>query len=147
MRLADPVTDALVIYDGARDFISRMDHPECIATGDALIEALSFIITLPGFECWLDERDGKTVGGIGLLFSPPLWNRRIMGMTEIFIWASQDAPKMTFLRLLKTAARRKTEMGVTHTELVKLTSSPPGLDKIYSAMGLKKVQETWIGVG
>ncbi len=147
MRLADPVTDALVIYDGARDFISRMDHPEIVASGDALIETLAFIVTLPGFECWLDEDDGRVVGGIGLFVAPPFWNRRIVGITEVFIWAAQDAPKMTFLRLMRQVRKRKSETGATYVEMMSLTSSPPGVARVYAGMGLFKIQETWIGVG
>ena len=145
MRAADLETDALSIMDGAKNFISRMDYTEFLPeTEEGLAESVGFILALPGFECWLAEQE-EIVGGIGILFSPPLWNRRIMGMTELFIWAAPHAPKTTFLKLLNKAEERKREMGATYREYVKLTSSPDGLERIYERMGLRKVQESWVG--
>ncbi len=147
-RLADMEGDGLAVFDGAKDFVSRLDCPECVASDDeGLIEAISYIFALPGFECWLVEDGGGVVGGIGLLFSPPLWNRRVMGMSELFIWAAPDALNTVFLRLMKQARRRKREMNATYQELFILTSSPPGIEKVYARMGLRKTQETWVGVG
>lgn len=148
LRLADFEKDALAIMDGARDFVARMDYTAFLPeTDEGLAEAVAFITSLPGFECWLAEHEGRVVGGIGLLFSPPLWNRRITGMTEMFIWAAEDAPKATLLRIMGQAQRRKEEVGAVYREFVNLTSSPDGMTRIYERMGLRKVQETWIGMG
>ena len=145
IRLADISKDFSIIYNGARDFISRMDHPECIGADDELAEAVGNIVSLPGFECWLDEEDVVN-GGIGLLFCPPIWLPRRLAMTELFIWARTDAPKITFLRLMRQAMKRKEELGVSYTEFMSLSSSPPGIAKVYEALGCQKMQETWIKV-
>lgn len=146
IRRADIEADAAAIMDGARDFVSRIDYPECVAEGDDLVEAVAKVVSLPGFECWVDERDGKIVGGIGLLFSPPVWKPRELGMSELFIWAAKDAPTTTFLRLMRCAEKRRREMGAAQRQFEQLPSSPPGIERIYRAMGLRRVQTTWIGV-
>lgn len=147
-READFEADALAIFDGAKDFVSRLDFPEYVAQDDeGLIEAIGFVTSMPGFECWLVENDGRIVGGIGFVIAPPLWNRRIMGISEVFIWTAPDAPPTAFLRLVKQFMKRKTETGAIYRELVNLTSSPPSIAKVYERMGLRKAQETWIGIG
>jgi hypothetical protein len=146
VRPADLAKDALAIMAGARDFIARMDAPEFAPETDAeLAEALDFITGLPGFEALLADDAGNIVGGIGLLFSPSLWRRRSLAMTELFIWSAPAAPVSTFLRLLRAADARRIEKGALLREFVALTSSPPGIARVYANMGLRKVQESWMG--
>lgn len=146
VRRADPDADALAIFDGARDFVARMDCRDIVPIDDAaLLDALSQIVASANVEIWLAEQDGKVVGGIGLLFSPFLWNRNVETMSELFIWAAKDAPVSAFLRLNRMAQRRKAERGAGLTEFHRLTSSPDGIARVYAGMGLRKVQETWMG--
>lgn len=148
VRAANHRTDARAILDGARDFISRLDYTAHLPEDPMdLAKALDILSSLPGYECWIVEDEGRVVGVIGLLFTPSLWNPKALAMTELFIWAAKDAPATVFLRLLRTASRRADERGATIREYVRLTSSPPGIERVYAAMGLRKVQESWVGVG
>lgn len=146
VRRAEPEADALAIFDGAKDFVSRLDLRDRVPfDDDGLLEALSFMVASDDVEIWLIEQDGRIVGGIGLLFLPFLWNRRIRAMSELFIWTAPDAPRTAFLRLIRTAQRRKRERGADISEFVRMTSSPGSIDRIYGGLGLRKAQETWVG--
>lgn len=146
VRPADLEKDALAIMDGARDFVARMDYTAFLPeTDEDFVASVGFLVTLPGFEILLAEHEGSVVGGIGLLFAPHIWNRKALTMAEQFIWCASDAPKTTFLRLMNAAEARRVEKGARLVEFVNLTSSPEGVGRVYRAMGLRKVQEGWMG--
>lgn len=133
--------------EGARDFVSRMDFTAFLPDADEdFVASVGFLISLPGFEILLAEHEGAVVGGIGLLFAPHIWNRKALTMAEQFIWCAPGAPPTTFLRLMRAAEARRVERGARVAEFVNLTSSPRGIAGVYTAMGLRKVQEGWMGV-
>lgn len=133
------------VVAGMQDFIVRMDSADRLGLSvEAAAEGLAFFLEIDGFEMWLAD-NGTVVGGIGLLFAPFPWDRTKTIMSEQFIWCAQHAPLQTFLLLLRKAEERYDAHGADIKEFVDLTSSPPGIEKIYRRMGLRPVQRTWMG--
>ena len=142
VRLADVERDALAILDGAKDFIARMDFTEGLPEDDAgLIEAVKALIAA-GMEIAVTEHEGRIVGGIGMLPVPSAWNPKIAVDSERFWWTAPGAPPTTALALLRWAMGR----GPKLKAFVKLTSSPDGVTDVYRRLGLRKIEETWIGI-
>lgn len=147
VRLADPERDALAIMDGARDFVARMEFTDAIPESDeGLIEAVARIVTLDGVEIAVAEHMERIVGGMGMFYTPYIWNPHILSGIELFWWTAIGSPHTTALALLRFVQKRMTERGVRLKEFGVLNSSPEGVTRIYAKMGLRKVQEQWAGV-
>lgn len=122
-----------------------MDYREFLPDNDSdLSYAIGFVLNLPGMEVLLAERDGEVVGGIGLLFAPPLWNPKGLVMDELFWWAAEDAPQVAALRLIRTAMRMAKKRAAIPS-FRSLSSSPPGVDRLYRVMGLRPVETVYMG--
>ena len=146
VRLADPLNDAGEILNGAKDFVSRMDFIGPMPQDDAgLIAAMTRLYELPGFEIAVAEHDERIVGGIGMIYAPFVWNPGLVTASEMFWWTAPGAPRTAALALLRWVEKRMVEKGARLKEFVKLTSSPAGVTRVYERMGLRKVQESWMG--
>lgn len=146
IRIADLEADALQIFDGAKDFISRMDFTPFIPDNDAdLARCIGDVLAIEGMEIVVAEDNEQIKGGIGMLYAPFVWNRKIIVADEMFIWTAPDAPQSTLLRMLRFVEVRMKEHNASLREFVSLSSSPEGVDRVYARMGLKKVQTMWAG--
>lgn len=146
IRPADFNKDSLAIFEGAKDFIARMDYRDFLPNNDSdLSYAVGFVINLPGAEVLVAEHNGQIVGGVGLLFVPHIWNQSRLVMDELFWWCHPGAPRTTALRLLRSAIGRARERDAL-VSFKALTSSPEGVDKVYRQMGLRPFETTYVGV-
>lgn len=146
VRAAEFPRDAEAVTAGAVDFARHVNLPDIVPQDrETLAVALAHLIGLPSFEIWLAEHDHRVVGGIGLLFAPFTWNRARVVMSELFIWCHDDAPKTTFLSLLRKTDERKADWNATVTEFVRLENNGTGIESVYRRMGMKPVQRVWMG--
>ena len=147
IRPADLSKDALAIFDGAKDFISRMDYRDFLPeTDEELMLAVGRVLNTPGVETLLAERGGRVVGGLGLIVSPHLWNPEILAMEELFFWTAPTAPKSAALRLLRAALSLAAERGVSVISFKALTTSPKGVGRAYERLGLRPVETSYMGL-
>lgn len=145
VRRADLEDDALAIMDGARDFISRMDYSELLPeTDDEIIAQVGHLVSVPGVEILVAEDEGEVVGGIGMLYSPFLWNSRLCSAEQLFVWTADHAPPVALFKLLRAVQRRMTEHGVEVANF-KAKVSHPTFDKVLLRMGLRPVETVYIG--
>lgn len=145
VRLASLPDDSQAVLAGAKDFISRMDFTEGLPDSDEELLGSIYYLASVGLEIAVAEEGGEIVGGIGILYAPFPWNRSKIVASEMFIWAKRGAPPLTFRALMRFVSNRMLERKVVLREFVALTSSPSGLGRIYEKMGLRKVQETYMG--
>lgn len=145
IRRADPYQDALAIYDGARDFISRVPYPEMMPDEEGTAEAIGRIITMENVEILVVEHEGKVVAGMGFLYTPSLWNPAITIAEELFWWAGRDAPFKAARMLFDAAMQRIEEQGATPV-LHALSNSPDGVERLYRKAGLLPVETTFVRV-
>lgn len=145
IRAADLDKDALSIFDGAKDFASRISLNDLFPDNDAdFLEALSRIVTLPGIEITLAEFDGKVVGGIGIAYAPYIWNPKKLAADELFWWTSLDAPFRTAWLLFDEAMTRIEEKQAIPMFRA-LEDSPQGVVKMYHRRGLRKAETLFVG--
>lgn len=138
--------DAEAVTAGAEDFAHHVDLPDIIPQDRATLSvALSHLLALPSFEIWLAEHEGRTVGGIGLLFAPFQWDRGKIVMSEQFIWCGKGAPPTAFLALIRTADKRARHWNATIREYASVPPYTETLSSIYRRKGLKPVQQVWMG--
>lgn len=146
IRQADIVEDMPEIMAGAKDFISRMDYRDFLPETDAELEAaLAVLLTVPGVEATVAEENGRIVGGIGMSHLPCIWNPKVIPGEEQFWWTAPDASPTVALRILRTAMARAREYEASFVIFKALTSSPPGVGRVYRALGLRPIETTWMG--
>lgn len=145
IRPADLEADALAIVDGARDFISRMDYREFLPADADLAAAVGRILAMDQVETLVAEHEGRIVGGIGVLYAPHIWNPGLMAGEELFWWTARAAPAATALRLLRAARASARKRGAAMVTFKSLTSSPPGVDRVYRRMGLRPAETAYVG--
>ena len=138
IRPADLNADALAIIDGARDFAKFTGMKLFPTDDDEFVAAIGRIMTLEGFEVLLAEHEGRIVGGIGILYSPYLWNPSFVVGEELFWWAGKNAPFRTGKKLMDEAMKRIDEKGAIPIFQL-LENSPKGAEKIYQHHGLSRV--------
>lgn len=149
VRPADIEKDQAAILEGAWDFASRLDHAEFLpARSDAFEAGVMRVIGLDCVEVTVAEHDGAIVGGLGVAYTPYLWNPVLTHADELFWWTAATAPTTTALRLIRTVldrARKKAPGQVIGTFKM-LTSSPPKIAGVYERLGLRKTETAFMGV-
>ena len=132
---------------GMKDFISRMDYREFLPiNNDSLISSLRRLLDLQVVTIMVADHEEKgIVGGIGMLYSPCVWNQDIIVGEELFWWVSKEAPKTTALRLLREVRLQARAIGCEFVTFKSLTSSPKGVDKLYRKMGLRPIETSYMG--
>lgn len=146
IRPADIEKDALAIIDGARDFASRIALKHMISEDNEMfIKSVSRIVSLDGMEVLLADDDDEIVGGIGILYAPYIWNSAILVADELFWWCKKGAPFRTGKRLIDEAMKKVHEKGAIPM-FRSLTTSPPGVDRIYREFQMFPVEtvHTWL---
>ena len=142
IRLAE-AKDAPDILAGAKDFISRVPFKHLMPQSDKeLIQALGSLVDHSGFELSVFEHESQIVAGLGILYSPYLWNRNILVGEELFWWASDQAPFGAAYRLIKWVVHRAEDKGailIFH----KLPNSPQGVDRMYEQLGLTLIDTVY----
>ncbi len=147
IRAVDLSSDLPMVIDGMRDFIARMDYHEFLPdTYEDLIEGLTRLVNLDPIEILVAEYEGSIVGGIGMIYSPCIWNLKVSIAEELFWWVSKDAPLSTALRLLRHVNSKEAARGCKFMVFKSLTSSPETLDKVYRRMGLRPTETSYMGV-
>lgn len=146
IRIADAVRDRSAIVECALKFSCQTDLQEILPKTQAgMDQALERVIELDGFNAVLAINDGKIVGGLGLLFSPFVWNPELLACEEVFLWCRDDAPPSTLLRLLRFAGGLAEENGADICIFSSLSTSPPSLARLYQRLGLHPFQASFIG--
>ncbi len=147
IRVIDLSSDLPMVIDGMKDFVSRMDYHEFLPeTYEEVVEGLIRLVNLDPIEIWVAEYEGYIVGGIGMIYSPCIWNLKISIAEELFWWVSKDAPLSTALRLLRHVNSKEAARGCKFMVFKSLTSSPETLDKVYRRMGLRPTETSYMGV-
>ena len=147
IREVDLNSDLPMVIEGMKDFISRMDYHEFLPdTYEDLVEALTRLVNLECTEILVVEYEGNIVGGIGMVYTPSMWNLEVSTAEEFFWWVSKDAPLSTALRLLRRVRSNAVAKGCKFITFSSLTSSPETLDKVYRRMGLRPTHTTYMGV-
>lgn len=147
IRLADVRNEKEQILVGVRDFVSRMDFAEFLPDDKEWFEAYVIeLLSSPNIEVIVAEHDERIVAGIGMAYSPLLWNPGVLQAEELFWWAAQDAPQTAAIRVLHAArARAAGKDEKTFVAFKALTSSPESVRRIYTKMGLREVETSYIG--
>ena len=146
IRVADLEKDAVMIMDGAMDFVSRMDFTDFLPERkEDIASAITRVLNMPFVETVVAEHNGKIIGGIGIAYIPCLWNANLLTGEELFWWTSKAAPKTAALKLLKFVKQRMIELGVEIMSFKQLTSSPESVAKVYKRMGLRQVETSFMG--
>ena len=144
IRPADLEKDALAIVEGARDFANRTPI-QSLLTGNTFTEAVSRIVTLPDFELIVAEHDGVVVGGIGIFYTPLLWNSDFLTAEEHFWWTAKDAPFRTGKALLNQAMINIEEKGAIPM-FKSLSTSHKGVDRAYRKFGMEPVETLYMKI-
>lgn len=146
IRPAHIEDDALAIFDGAKDFASRVNFESYLPDNDAdFIQMLHGIVSSEGVEVLLAEHETRIVGGIGMFYTPFLWNPQRLMAEELFWWASRDAPFRTGKMLIDKVMDRIDEKGAIPIFRMLMTS-PKGVEKIYRGFDMVPVETTFMRV-
>lgn len=144
IRTANVETDALAIMDGARDFAQRVAVRSLLPDDDeAFTAAVGRIVTLPNVEILVAEHEGHVVSGIGVGYSPYLWNPDLLVAEELFWWAVEGAPFRAAWKLLNEAMRHIDDKGAIPMFRA-LSTSPRGVERLYRKMGLELVETLFV---
>ncbi|KKL48084.1 hypothetical protein LCGC14_2329060, partial [marine sediment metagenome] len=147
IRAVDLSSDLPMVIEGMRDFIARMDYHEFLPdTYEEIVEGLTRLVSLDPIEMLVAEYEGSIVGGIGMVYSPCIWNLKVSIAEEMFWWVSKDAPSSTALRLLRRVSSNAVAKGCKFIVFKSLSSSPETLDKVYRRMGLRLVETSYMGI-
>ena len=142
IRPANFDTDALAIINGARSFSQQTSLAAWFRHGGEFIEDISKIMVLDNLEISVAEQDGKIVGGIGIFYTPFMWNNSILVGDELFWWTSENAPFKTGTALFDFAMKRIEEKGA-RPMFRALDTSPKHIEKFYERRGLKKLESAF----
>lgn len=143
MRVADIDNDALAIADGARDFANRVAFKSLFPKGRDFNSAIGRIMELDELEVLLVEQNGKVVGGLGIAYSPYLWNPSLLIGDELFWWTAKDAPFRTGRSLFGEAMSRINEKGAMPV-FRSLETSPKGVERLYRSFGMGPVETVFM---
>ena len=144
IRPADLEKDALAIVEGAKDFATRTPI-NSLLKGQNYIDAVTAVVTMDNFELIVAEHNGVVVGGIGLFYSPFLWNRDILVAEEHFWWTDKEAPFSTGMKLIRQAMKNIEEKGATPM-FKSLSTSYKGVDKAYRKHGMEPVETLYMRI-
>ena len=147
IRLADVKNETEQILAGMRNFISRMDYTEIFPIDAGWYkEYIIELLSKPEIEVTVADDDGELVAGIGMAFSPVLWNPTMIQAEEIFWWASPNAPPTAAIRVIKAAMASVKSDTDTMIVFKSMTSSPDSVGRIYGRLGLREVETCYVGV-
>ena len=144
IRPADLEKDALAIVEGAKDFATRTPI-NSLLKGQNYIDAVTAVVTMDNFELIVAEHNGVVVGGIGLFYSPFLWNRDILVAEEHFWWTDKEAPFSTGMKLIKQAMKNIEEKGAIPM-FKSLSTSHKGVGKAYMKHGMEPVETLYMRI-
>jgi len=113
-------------------------------TEDEIAAAIARLMTVPGVRIWLAEA-GEVLGGLAMIFGPSLWRPSMLHAEELFFWIERSAPAATALRLLRAARAEMRAQGVRTQTFFALRTSPPAIERLYAAMGLRPIQTAYSG--
>jgi len=143
IRSADLIKDAMAIHKGAKDFAKFTGLPLFPENESDFISAVGSIITLENVDIIVAEHENRVVGGIGLLFVPFTWNPAILIAQELFWWAFNNAPMMTWKNLLDEAMKRSEEKKAVPMFRA-LANSPDSVRKFYAHEGLTELETSFM---
>ena len=143
VRTADMARDAAVIVRGAREFAEQAPLRALLPEGDALTESIGLVVTLEQVEIVLAEHDGRVVAGLGVAYVPHLWNQSVTVAEELFWWAFAGAPMRAGRAVFDEALRRIDARGAVPMFRA-LSTSPPGVDRLYRRSGMDPVETTYM---
>lgn len=146
IREADLQRDALAIMSGAQDFVSRIEFSELLPQGEGLVEAVARIVAMDGMEILVAEHNGKVVAGLGIYYTPYMWNQDIIIADELFWWSAPDAPFRAAAGLFH-AAMERIESRDAVPVFRALTTSSKGVERMYRREGLKPMETVFSRIG
>ena len=149
IRFADVDADAPQIIEGVWDFIARMDFKTYLPDREEDFEEWFLtILKSDPVDTLVAEKNGDVVAGLGLAFTPFLWNPAIVHADELFWWASPKAPPTAALALLRFALDWSRQVGGKRKVMAtfkSLTSSPEAVGRIYERHGLRETETAYMG--
>ena len=83
----------------ARAFVEHAGFSGLAGTDSEIRQVLTSLLETPQVEVAVAEEDGNIVAGIGVVFTPFLWNPDHIVAEEVFWWSAPDAPKTAAMRV------------------------------------------------
>jgi hypothetical protein len=147
VRLADKIEDMPAIVAIVLEFIDQAGLGKYMPDDlPARVAAIETVINYPVVDVLLSLDDsGAVIGGLGINYSPLLWNMSMTVGEELFLWVAPFAPATAAMRLMKAGQAQMRERGVRTQVWSALPDSPPKIGKVYERMGCALSQLTYIG--
>jgi hypothetical protein len=99
-------------------------------------------ILLGAGRIWIGEQDNRSVGMLISVRNPNLWNPELIYLQELAWWVEPEARRLLYA-FRDYAIEQLEANNIAGYTMSKMISSP-NLD--YSKLGMKKLEETWIGI-
>jgi hypothetical protein len=148
IRQAFVETDWPQLHEAAKDFLSRMDYVDYVPEDPVEFEAaVAGVLSAPSIDIFVYEVDERIVAAIGMHYGTFVWNPKLLSMEEVFWWSAPDAPATAAMRLLRRVVRQAQQAPDRVVVAFRsLTSSPEGVDRIYSKLGLREIERGYLGI-
>ena len=141
IRDANLDDDALAIAEGARKFAEKIPLGRLVS--DNVLDEITNLVTLPGVKIYIAEHNGVVIGGLGVFFTPYIWNNEVLTAEELFWWVDDDAPYKTAVSLFNTAMKVIDEKNAIPMFRA-LHDSPKGVGKMYKKQGLMPMETLYV---
>lgn len=112
--------------------------------GDCAI-ALTQLMQMPTFLCFVSEKDGAIDGMVAGILSPVYFNHSHVSGEELFWWVSDNAAPSTGLKLLVTIEDKAREMGCGTWQMKSLARlNGERMEQLYARRGYRASERLFI---
>lgn len=128
-------------------FYNTTHYPQAVGSYDAATaEGLIRMMVSPGVLL-LAEHRGETVGMVGLVIPPWLFNAQHRVAAEIMWWTAEESRNTgAGLALLRAVAPACKAAGCKAVQMVRLESSPAHVGRLYERLGYRLAEHSYIKV-
>lgn len=145
IREADNEADLPAIISGAISFAAESGLAEFLPDNpEDFVSSVATILSLPSVVVLLAVEEDRVVGGLGMNFSPSLWNLKSVVAEELFFWTEPNAPRTAALRLLRAAEDTARDRKADVLMMAALVTSPEKVGEVYIKRGLRPTQMTFM---
>jgi GNAT superfamily N-acetyltransferase len=129
------------IVEMGRRFVSESTYKEFIFENPEQMGALAEqVISNPQGRILISERNGRTVGMLGLIVFPHFLSKELVA-GEVMWWVDPEARAgLTGLKLMKKAEKIATEMGAVKMQMV---APSKRIGKLYEHFGYVEVERMY----